>query len=95
MLCQGACQKHCYCSKKVYVLAYAALLYLGSSLVYLVGTTCLAYGTPFKDTLTVGQRRVLDGSKQRRRALFAAGVAITSTILCATRPLRSPSRNVL
>jgi hypothetical protein len=65
MQCQGPCQRHCYCSYKVAFLAYASLVYLGASLVYLGGTTCLPYGTPFKDTLTVGQRRVLSKSKQQ------------------------------
>ena len=82
MECEGPClpcQEHCYCSKKVGILAYAALIYLGSCMLYIL----------FKDSLTVGQRRILDGSKRRRGTIFAVSLAISCAILYAARPLRS------
>ena len=94
MACEGACLEHCYCSKTVGILAYAALIYLGSSMLYILVTTCLQDDTPFKDTLTLGQRRILDGSKRRRGTIFAVSLAISCAILYAARPLRSLHRNM-
>jgi hypothetical protein len=94
MGCEGPCLEHCYCSKKVGILAYAALIYLGSCMLYILFTTCLQDDTSFKHSLTVGQRRILDGSKRRRGTIFAVSLAISCAILYAARPLRSLQNNM-
>lgn len=69
------------------MLAYTTLLQLGASIMYLVVTRYMPDSTPFKETLTVGQRRVLHASKRRRGMIFAVSLAMSAAILCATRPL--------
>lgn len=86
--CSGPCLDHCYCSPLVAGLAYLAIAYLGASVLYLLMTNIMQFGTPFKDSLTAEQRRIMACSKKRRAAAFAAGILITGVTLLLLRPLR-------
>jgi Na+/phosphate symporter len=58
--------------------------YAIACIVYLVATHCL--GTPFKDSLSDEQRRVMNQSKRRRGAAFGVGVGVAIVVLLLWRP---------
>ena len=76
-----------HCHPAVAVLAYIATGYLGASVLYLVLTRCMGLGTPFKDTLSAEQRRVLAASKKSRGRVFGGSALICATLLLLLRPL--------
>lgn len=84
--------KHCYCSPPVALLAYFALLYLGSSVLYLVLTACLRVGRPFADSLTPEQRHIKRKSAEVRGVVFVVSLAVLLATLAYTRPLSSMQR---
>ena len=85
--CQGPCLQgpRCYrCAPYTTALAYAAIGYAIACAVYLVATRCV--GTPFRDSLTDDQRRILRESKRTRGAAFGTGVAVAVVVLVLWRP---------
>lgn len=84
--CEGPCLAHCYCSPLVAGLAYIALAYMGASVIYLVIVALMGFGTPFRDSLSEEQRRILERAKHNRGAAFAEGILLMVVLLLATRP---------
>lgn len=80
------CQPRYRCNAITATLAYAALAYAITSVVYLV-IARTTMGTPFKDSLTEDQRRILAASKAERRRAFCIGVAFAVLTLGILRPL--------
>lgn len=76
------------CSGPAALFAYLALGYVLASAVYLV-LTRLTLGTPFSDSLTPAQRRILEASRAQRRTAFLVGVLVAAATLCAVRPFRT------
>ena len=66
------------------VLAYLAAGYLVAAAVYKLATSCM--GTPFHDSLTDSQRRILTESKAQRTKAFLLGVLVALLLLGVTRP---------
>ena len=84
MQCQGPCLSHCVGPKSTTVLAYAALVYALASVGYLVATRRL--GTPFHDSLTEEQRRLLETSSRDRKTAFVGAAAAAAVLLAVWRP---------
>jgi uncharacterized membrane protein len=83
---QGPCIPHCYCKPVVTGLAYTSLGYTIASAVYVAVTWCMA--TPFYNTLTPDQKKVLRASRSARMRVFGASVVFSALILVVARPLR-------
>lgn len=85
--CSGPCLPHCYkCSRVTAGLAYLALAYLMTSVVYLVLT--INIGTPFSDNLTAEQRCIKAKAVRKRGGIFLISIVFSTVILAMTRPLR-------
>ena len=77
--CKGPSLHHCRCSPTTMLLSKLAISYLIASVVYLVVTR--GFGTPFLDSLTEEQRRVMRTSKEKRGRVFYVSFLITLAIL--------------
>ena len=58
------------CHPLVIILACLSIAYFVASIVYLVGVRAMKLGTPFKDSLTLEQRMIMERSARPRRNLF-------------------------
>ena len=58
------------CHPLVVILACLSIAYFAASIVYLVGVRIMKLGTPFKDSLTLEQRIIMEKSSRPRRNLF-------------------------
>ncbi len=76
----------CRCSRTVAGLAYVALAYLCTSIIYIVVSRCV--GTPFRDSLTDEQLEIMKKSKKTRGCIALVGLLVSICILVAFRPLR-------
>ena len=74
------------CPTPVAWLAYAALAYVITSILYLLLTRRV--GTPFSDSLTDEQGAIKAAAAGVRRRIFLASLAVSVLLLALTRPLR-------
>ena len=88
MRAEGPCLKHCYCSYPVAVLAYVALVYLMSCVLYLIMVKYRNVGSPFKDSLTSAQLSLKQCSANKRMRIFRDSVLLSIITLVITKPLR-------
>ena len=95
MQCEGPCLKHCYCSRTVAVLAYAALAYLMACIGYMAVVKCGPVGSPFGDSLTPEQIAIKKESAGSRSKIFWMSLLVATLILVLVRPLRSLDRNTV
>jgi hypothetical protein len=58
------------CHPVVIILACMSIAYFVASIVYLVGVRIMKLGTPFKDSLSLEQRMIMEKSSRPRRHLF-------------------------
>lgn len=78
MDCKGPCLPHCSCNRLTLALAFAALVYIASAVVYLIAVRILNIGTPFKDTLSTSQRRTLADAKAVRGRVYLAALGVSA-----------------
>ena len=90
--CQGACQRHCYCSVAVAGLAYVALTYMLACIAYLLVVRFGRVDSPFARSLSPAQQAIKRQSAATRARVFWACVAASVLLLVATRPLRADYR---
>lgn len=77
------------CKVSIY-LAYAASIYIGASLYYLIRTKMFNdVGTPFNDSLTAEQRIIKETSSGIRLNIFVQGLLGTILLLIALQPFKS------
>lgn len=76
---------HCRCSTTTMLLSKLAISYLIASVVYLVVTR--EFGTPFLDSLTEEQKRVMKTSKERRGRVFYVSFLIAFLLLVSSSSL--------
>ena len=74
------------CPKRTVILAYIALAYVLTALLYWVVTRWV--GTPFSDSLTAEQRRLKACSARVRGCIFLLSAVLVATLLAVVRPLR-------
>ena len=84
MTCDGPCLKHCSCSPLTTLLASLALAYSLSTVGYIALT--YAYGTPFRDSLTMTQLEILADSKAKRKRAFMLSVVGSLVLIAVWRP---------
>ena len=84
--CHGACLPHCYCSGTTAVLAYAAFAWIVAAVIFLIVTRWVE--TPFCDSLTAEQKKMLEDSCRTRTFVFCAALLVAIIGLAATRPIR-------
>jgi uncharacterized membrane protein YkvI len=72
--CSGPCLKHCSCSTKTKILAYVAIVYTLSCIVYLIITRKME--TPFLDSLTTEQLKIKNRSSKDRKCVFIISLVI-------------------
>lgn len=77
--CKGPCLRHCTCSPTTMLLSKLAISYLIASVIYLVVTR--GFGTPFLDSLTEEQKRVMKTSKEKRGRVFYVSFLIAFFLL--------------
>lgn len=82
---QGPCLKHCSCSRSTMILSKLSLSYLLSSLLYLLLTRRI--GTPFRDSLSEEQIRILNESKKTRSGIFYASFIASLLLLFTSKSL--------
>ena len=68
------------------ILTYLAAIYIGASIIYMLFKH--RYGTPFRDSLTKEQVKIMKKSKKSRRTLFCISVITIAIILIITRPFK-------
>lgn len=82
------------CPIVVVVLACIAGGYFVANVFYLIGVRVLGLGTPFLDSLTPEQQRIMAASARKRRALFYVSFGIGLVVIGVTMACiaRSASR---
>ena len=66
------------------VLAYSGAIYIMACALYIALTRDL--GTPFRDSLTKDQIKILQDAKANRRRAFLTGIVVSTIVIILTRP---------
>lgn len=82
--CLGPCHSSCD-RTATKLLAAAAAVYASASILYLLFVALCDVGTPFKDSLSIQQRKILASSKRVRGKIFLASVAVSAVIVYVAR----------
>ena len=69
------------------VLAYLMLIYILSSIYYMIMTRNV--GTPFKDSLNDEQLEIKRAAVEKRRGIFYVGVAVATLLVLIFNPFKS------
>ena len=69
------------------VLAYLMLIYILSSIYYMIMTKNI--GTPFKDSLNDEQLEIKRAAVEKRRGIFYVGVAVATLLVLIFNPFKS------
>ena len=64
------------CNPLILAFAGISIAYLAASIVYVIVTTVCKYGTPFKDSLSASQRKIMKKSSDKRKKLFYSAFAV-------------------
>ena len=78
---------HNHCETSTAVLAYAAIVYVVTCILYLAFVRLFRVGSPFTDSLSESQKRIKKKSARTRYAVFFASLFLALFLMIKTRPL--------